>query len=386
ATAAIEGQKINVVAYEDYWLRANGFTVNDVIPCDAPLPESAHNYANSIDETVTYDAGTDPVVISFSADTATEKNYDFIYIYDADDNEIGKYTGTELAGKGVLIPTGVFKIRLTSDSSSNAYGYKVTKIVTHVPGDLTQAIAEIELPLYVITGDPLPKPVVKYNGEILEEGVDYTLEYPYEDTSLVGSQPRCRANGIGDYSGYVQAWYTVLAADGGAAAPAQSSTSPTLIRLSGPSGSTSVKLTGLTKDYISRIDSITLTPVEADGVTPTPTEGLTYPNAPKEITLTKEDMGVKWNADADAGTISFMRSASEPIVYVMEGHEPIEITGRWSTNVYPQSQKYILTVKAYTYQDLNGELTYYTGTAPDFSIIIDEDGSADTTDDQTVVK
>ena len=43
---------------------------------------------------------------------------------------------------------------------------------------------------------------------------------------------------------------------------------------------------------------------------------------------------------------------------------------------YPQSQIYNVTIESTNYEDTTGQMTYYTGTSPDFSIIIeDEDGN-----------
>ena len=55
--------------------------------------------------------------------------HDYIYIYDANDNQIGKYSGTSLAGKTINVPGNTVKIRLTSDGSQTRYGYKTESIV-----------------------------------------------------------------------------------------------------------------------------------------------------------------------------------------------------------------------------------------------------------------
>lgn len=148
----------------------------------------------------------------------------------------------------------------------------------------------------------------------------------------------------------------------------------------GETGTSSISFDEVSEAWFSSIESITLTPVDADG-TPTNTNGLEYPKAPKEITLTKDEV------TAGSSTISFTRTADDPVVYVMENHEPIDITNRWGETItYSQSQIYQVTVKAVGYEDAVGKVTYYTGTSAGFSIIVDEDGNPDTTNDQEVVK
>lgn len=95
--------------------------------------ESAHPYGNSIDETNTYvyDGECISIDVIFSEDTETESEYDVIYIYDANDNQIGKYSGTQLAGQTINIPGNAVKIRLDTDGSVNRYGYRTEKIIVN---------------------------------------------------------------------------------------------------------------------------------------------------------------------------------------------------------------------------------------------------------------
>ena len=95
--------------------------------------ESEHNYADNTDETksYTYDGDCESIDVTFSDDTETENNFDFIYILDAEDNQIGKYSGTELAGQTVNVKGNTVKIRLISDSVYNGYGYKTESIIVN---------------------------------------------------------------------------------------------------------------------------------------------------------------------------------------------------------------------------------------------------------------
>ena len=54
--------------------------------------------------------------------------YDYIYIYDGNDNFIGEYTGSALANESVIVQGDTVKIRLKTDRSNTYYGFKITDI------------------------------------------------------------------------------------------------------------------------------------------------------------------------------------------------------------------------------------------------------------------
>ncbi len=98
--------------------------------------ESAHNYTSGSDYTWTYTSpeSSRGMALTFDRNTEVESGYDYIYIYsgsatDGDDVLTGTYTGTELAGQTVNVSGQTVKIRLTSDSSVEKWGFKVTNLV-----------------------------------------------------------------------------------------------------------------------------------------------------------------------------------------------------------------------------------------------------------------
>lgn len=97
--------------------------------------ESAHNYDNSTDESYyyCYDGNASKLEVTFNSSTFVENNYDYIYIYDGSGTQVGKYTGSNLAGKTITVNDRRFAIRLTSDSSSTKYGFKVTNVKAITP-------------------------------------------------------------------------------------------------------------------------------------------------------------------------------------------------------------------------------------------------------------
>ena len=92
--------------------------------------QSAHPYSSSMNKTWVYTHPTpaDSLEITFSSDTETESRRDFIYILDANNNQIKKESGTTLAGKTITVPGNIVKIKLTTDSSVQENGFTVTNI------------------------------------------------------------------------------------------------------------------------------------------------------------------------------------------------------------------------------------------------------------------
>ncbi len=91
--------------------------------------ETDHSYSNNQNLTwnLTEENAT-CVAITFSDLTKTESNYDYIYIYDSKGNQFGKYSGSALAGKRIVVAGDSVKIKFTSDGSSVYYGFAITNI------------------------------------------------------------------------------------------------------------------------------------------------------------------------------------------------------------------------------------------------------------------
>lgn len=342
------------------------------------LPQSNHDYDNGMDESWEYTVtgATNGIVVTFDSQTETENNWDFIYIYDGNDNQVGRYTGTALAGASVYVPTATVRIRLTSDSSGTKWGFAVTSIENVGDSiDLGRFAAVDAISPVEVGGDPAI--IVRINGVALTKDTDYTVTY---DTSAAG-EATATVTGTGKYSGTLEPEFFVYDEDHLADGAVVDEDARILLRSAadfGGSASSYISFSDATEAWTSVIEEITLTPINSDG-SETDTGDLVYPHAPKEITLDKDQLTVR------GSSVYFDRTAEEPIVYVMEGHEPIDIKGMRSTVTYPQSQIYKVTVKATGYKPTEGTITYYTGTAPAFSIIVDEDGDPDTKNDQTIV-
>ncbi len=361
-------------------------------PEQSEYPESSHNYGNNEDAwwTYTLTGATNGVYVTFDERTKVESNWDFLYVYDGDDNLIGKYTGEELAGATLYIPSDTFKINLTSDGSTTYWGFAVTNV--EAAGDTLDLsiVGSVDDPLVPVYVNEEPVADVLVNGASLIQGADFTVS---ADTSTAGKTVDVTITGIGNYSGmltsHVYVYDDAHLQEGASITPDVY----TPLRLTEASsmgelfGESTIPFDDMDEAYRNSITEVTLRPVETNeageitgDTTSAKTGGLTYPEAPKKLTITAANNDFY----VEGSYVHFYRTEDDPIVYVTEGHGRPYVTGTSPVETYPQTQVYEVTVKAPGYKDVVGTTTYYTGTASAFSIIVDEDGNENTTDDQWV--
>lgn len=92
-------------------------------------PESPHEYSNYANLTYAYRyPNAKSLKVKFSDQCKTEVTYDTITVRDEQGNTIGTYSGTQLSGKTLDIPTGSFSIKLQSDRSRTFYGFSIDSI------------------------------------------------------------------------------------------------------------------------------------------------------------------------------------------------------------------------------------------------------------------
>ena len=103
---------------------------NDCIHCiDTADLQSDHPYntETSTDWTVSME-GAEEIILTFDKRTHFETNYDdFFYIYDENGDLYQKYINDQLAGKTVVVPGSSVTLRLTTDYSTDEWGFAVTK-------------------------------------------------------------------------------------------------------------------------------------------------------------------------------------------------------------------------------------------------------------------
>lgn len=96
-------------------------------------PQSPHSYSNNMNRTYNFSyEGAEKLVLTFSANTSFESNYDYLYIYDSNGTQIGRYSGTSLASKVITINGDNFSLKLTTDSSVTNYGFSFSKIEAYM--------------------------------------------------------------------------------------------------------------------------------------------------------------------------------------------------------------------------------------------------------------
>ena len=127
-------------------------TIEDCVPLDQL--ESEHPYGSDMDETWTYTQwDADALQVTFDDETWLEDGWDYLYIYDGNDNLIGSYSGSELAGNTITVPGNTVTLRLVSDGSYETWGFRVTQITPVYYGSHDH---QYERELYTLPGCGTP--------------------------------------------------------------------------------------------------------------------------------------------------------------------------------------------------------------------------------------
>ena len=153
--------------------------------------ESPHDYPDSCTDVWLYTSpGAQKLYVTFDERTCMEDGFDYLYIYDGNGQQIGKYTGTELAGTTVTVPGDMVKIQINSDGSGSEWGFKVT-------GIRAEASAVVVNP---IGGDNAP--ACQVDGQTLTVTCDRACVAAYKDAdgNYVRLIPTANANGSYSYT------------------------------------------------------------------------------------------------------------------------------------------------------------------------------------------
>lgn len=155
-TVNIDGASFRVRFYSDHSKTFYGFSIDNIeakvivnsydADCDrqenrsaAVNPYTEHDYRNNADETYYYtNAEASSLELYFSKETKTEKDYDIITIYDGCGDEVGSYSGDELAGAKVVVDGPSFSVRLKTDHSKTFYGYSFKCITAQTERDIQE--------------------------------------------------------------------------------------------------------------------------------------------------------------------------------------------------------------------------------------------------------
>lgn len=92
-------------------------------------PETPHSYGNSQEYNYTFSyPDTRKITLKFSDKCKFENGYDYLYLYDGNGSQIGKYTDLDLRSKEVVINGDSFSIKVTTDHSTAYYGFSFDSI------------------------------------------------------------------------------------------------------------------------------------------------------------------------------------------------------------------------------------------------------------------
>lgn len=155
-TITIDGSMFRLRLWTDHSKTFYGFSIDNIeakvivnsydTDCDrqeikdsSMYPDTVHDYTNNTDETYHYvNARASSLELLFSNSTKTEKDFDIITIYDGYGNEVGSYSGDELAGAKVVVDGPSFSVRLKTDHSKTFYGYSFKCITAQTERDVQE--------------------------------------------------------------------------------------------------------------------------------------------------------------------------------------------------------------------------------------------------------
>ena len=158
--------------------------------------QSPHPYeVNSSDKWVYTLNGASKIYVTFDVQTEVEDGFDYIYLYDKNKTQVGKYTGKELAGKTVSVDGDTVIVQLISDDAGIAYGFSVSQISDKESGEAPQPTptptpSPVPTPNPTPTPDPDPTPTKPastsvYTYEVLTDGTIRITSCQTSDVNLV---------------------------------------------------------------------------------------------------------------------------------------------------------------------------------------------------------
>ncbi len=164
---------------DDYQVRATfptGTTPTGQWYTEARTYESAHNYTNNLNTSVTYSKpGATQVMVYFDR-FELETNYDYVYLRDAGGTARATYTGTRAAFWSSAVTGSSVTINFRTDGSVVRWGWRVTQVAYFANGQLLG----IEAP----TGEPLAEMPTPTPSDPLVTAAAKLFE-----TALAGARP-----------------------------------------------------------------------------------------------------------------------------------------------------------------------------------------------------
>ncbi len=100
-----------------------------IIADSSTYPETPHNYENSQEYNYSFTyPNAKEMTLAFSSECRFENGYDFLNLYDGNNNLIGRYTDVELQNREITVNGESFSITVTTDNTVNYYGFSLDSI------------------------------------------------------------------------------------------------------------------------------------------------------------------------------------------------------------------------------------------------------------------
>lgn len=183
------------------------------------LPESAHPYANNFDSSWSYTLAGNPSAIDvrFDPQTYVEWDYDFLHVMNGDGTPVAgsPFSGNDLGGRTIRVQGATVRIRLTSDETVTAFGYRLVSINAATGSSPPQVLPESSHPYadsyrgtwpYFVAGSPSAIDVTFSADTYVERDYDFIhiTDYDYNDVtgspftgnSLAGRTVRVPGSGV----------------------------------------------------------------------------------------------------------------------------------------------------------------------------------------------
>ena len=367
-------------------------SVNKTFKILAPLPESNHNYGSYTDYTWTYaysNSSAQYLKVKFSSDTYVEKNYDYIYVYAADGTEVGKYTGSELAGKTIRVKGNSFSVRLTSDWSGSYYGFKVESVSGHMYTSISKCSITLSKTSVTYNGQ-LQKPsvTVKYGSKTLKKGTDYKVTYSNHRNA---GTAKVKITGLGAYNGSVTKTFTIkklsLANVSVSKISNQKYTGEAIKpKITVKSGSNAITTSNYTVKYSSntKVGTATIT-ITAKGSNTTGSKKVTFKIIPK-LATTKKNMykGKSFTLKLNGVSVSKVKfSSSKTSVCTVTSKGVVKAKKAGTAKIYAKYNglTYTCTVTVLNTASSSSSTAYYKNhdDVPDFGALVKIEPTSSTT-------
>jgi hypothetical protein len=131
-SVSVPGNRVEIQLITDPSGAAYGYRVWSIQPV---FLESGHDYANNLDQLLsfTHDGHPTALKVTFDQMTEVEEGIDAIHVLDGTGapiagSPIGGFTGRALAGRTVTVPGKTVSVRLVSDASVTGFGYRIVDI------------------------------------------------------------------------------------------------------------------------------------------------------------------------------------------------------------------------------------------------------------------